>query len=240
MVWGWNIVNEALVPPVQVEHLLVGTQVGGKPSFRPILRTAQNASVPISLVEEKLLDRLCPGAGDQGLLALVRSRSSPMSSMIPSDRDPLLVVADRIQEPGNLGVLMRVAEAADVSGLLTTPGTVDPYHPKATRASAGSVLRLPLDRGVQVSDCVSWCRKTRTRIVATLGRGGRPCFREDLRGPVLVVMGNEGDGVSREWREAADLEVTIPLGEKTESLNVTVAAAIILYEIRRQREGSGA
>lgn len=236
VVWGWNIVEEALLPPVQVHHLLVGTHVGNQPGFRPVLRTAQKASISITLVEEKLLDQLCPGAGDQGLLALVRSRQSPMASMIRPGQEPLLVVADRIQEPGNLGVLMRVAEAADVSGLLTTPGTVDPYHPKATRASAGAVLRLPLDRVGPVSDCVRWCRETGIRIVTTRGQGGQLCYQADLRGPVLMVMGNEGEGVSGEWSSEADLEVTIPLGGKAESLNVTVAAAILLYEIRRQRE----
>ena len=117
------------------------------------------------------------------------------------------------------------------------PGTVDPYHTRSARASSGSILRVPVATIARVAEFASWCRGQRLRIAATLAEGGTPCDQADLRGGMALVVGNEGEGVSREWLEAADLRLTVPLKETVQSLNVTLAAAMLLYEVARQRRG---
>jgi TrmH family RNA methyltransferase len=165
-------------------------------------------------------------------------RASP-GEMTADRRDPLLIVADRIQDPGNLGTLVRLGEAVGTAGLVVVPGTVDPYHTRAARASAGSILRVPVGKISGPEEFGSWCRGRRLRIAVTLPEGGTPCERADLRGGMALVVGNEGEGVSRAWLEAADLRLTVPLEETVQSLNVTLAAAMLLYESLRQRRSAG-
>src|SRR5207249_3189290 len=136
---------------------------------------------------------------------------------------PLLLVADRIQDPGNMGTVVRLAEAAGVSGLLILPGTVDPYHTRAVRASAGSILRVPIARLSGVAELLADARGRKLRVAVTLPEGGTACDRADLRGAVALVVGNEGEGVSREWIDAASMKLSVVLEGAVQSLNVALA-----------------
>jgi TrmH family RNA methyltransferase len=191
--------------------------------------------VPIAILSDPLLEELVPGSSDQGLLVLAHSRVLPLAALLGRDRAPLLLLADRIRDPGNLGTLVRLAEAAKATALVTVPGTVDPYHTRAARASAGSILRVPV---AELPAPEAWKllrSEHRLRVVVTLAHGGTPPHRANLKGPLALVLGNEGEGVSPEWMDSADLRVEIDLGGSVESLNVSSAAAILLYEIHRQR-----
>jgi TrmH family RNA methyltransferase len=236
LAWGRRLAEEALREPGRVERLVVTETAARRAPLRPVLRAAREDSVPVCPVGESILDRLLPGAGDQGILAVVRIRETPPAAFLTATGGPIFLFADRIQDPGNLGALVRLAEAASVRGLAVLPGTVDPYHTRAVRASAGSILRVPILRPASVPELVGECRRSGVRIAATLPAGGTPCHRTDLRGAVALVLGNEGEGVSREWADSADIRVTVPLGGDLQSLNVTLAAAALLYEARRQRE----
>lgn len=238
LAWGWKIVQEALTEPDAVERLFLGARALRLPSVRPLLRRARQFSLPVTAIEERLLDELLPGAGDQACLAVVRSRRLDPDAMVRGRTAPLLVVADRIQDPGNLGTVVRVGEAAGIAGLLTVPGTVDPHHTRAVRASAGSILRIPVGRISSAAEFALWCRERRIRLIATVPGEAPPCHRIELTGGVALVLGNEGEGLTREWTEAAESRMTIPLtGGAVGSLNVALAAAILLYEAVRQRSG---
>ena len=239
LLWGWKIVEEALRESGRVERLLVGSRLARQAAGRALLRRALRDSLPLSVAEEGILEEAVAGAGDQGVLALVRMRRASPAEMAGDRRDPLLLVADRIQDPGNLGTLVRLGEAVGIAGLVVVPGTVDPYHTRAARASAGSILRVPVGRVSGAEEFAAWCRSRRLRIAATLPDGGTPCQKADLRGGMALVVGNEGEGVSRAWIEAADLRLTVPLEETVQSLNVTLAAAMLLYELLRQRRSAG-
>jgi len=233
---GARFVEEAMQEPSpRVAHLILGAKISRQPLGRSLQRQARQLSIPVSILSESLLNELAAGASDQGLLALARTRRADLSGVLKAAREPVLLVLDRIQDPGNVGVLVRLAEAASIDALVTVPGTADPYHTRAARASAGSILRVP------VADLPSWeawnamVSERRLRVVASVPREGVEAQLADLSGPLALVLGNEGDGIAERWLRMAHAQVTIRLGGKVESLNVTSAAAILLYEIRRGR-----
>ncbi len=147
-----------------------------------------------------------------------------------------VVILDRVQDPGNLGTIARTAEAAGAAGLLLAPGSVDPGNPKAVRASAGSLLRLPATTS---ADPVAAVRRSGRRVWATAGRGGTSCFAADLAAPFGLVLGQEGQGVGPALAARADGRLTVPMAGPVESLNVAATAAVILFEAARQRVAGG-
>ena len=238
VLWGSRLVPEAMSSPERVVHLVLGQSVAGQASLRALTRLAARQSIPVSIFSDRLLEELAAGSSDQGVLAIVRIQEPDPESLLASS-SPLLLVLDRIRDPGNLGTLVRLAEAAGARAVVLLPGTADPYHTRAARASAGSVLRVPL---LHVGSDAEWdqlAERSGIRQVVTLAEGGAPPERTDLKGPVALVLGNEGEGVAPRRVEAADARITIRLGGSVESLNVAAAAAILLYEAQRQRSGAG-
>ena len=149
---------------------------------------------------------------------------------------PLVVVLAGVQDPGNLGAILRSAEAFGAHGVLSLPGTVSAWNPKAVRASAGSVFRVPL-LAVSAEDGFARLKKSGVKILTTAAHGAEPAHKIDLAGPVALLIGNEGNGVPEELARQAGGAVTIPCAGPVESLNASVAAGVLLYEASRQRSG---
>ncbi|MFZ1087644.1 MAG: RNA methyltransferase [Terracidiphilus sp.] len=147
---------------------------------------------------------------------------------------PLLLILAGVQDPGNLGTILRSAEAFGATAVLSLPGTVSAWNPKAVRASAGSLFRLPL-LAVSAEECFAKLRSSEVRIWTTAVHGAEAVDRIDLAGPVALLIGNEGNGVSQSLAAQADGAVTIPCPGPVESLNAAVAASVLLYEASRQR-----
>ncbi len=147
---------------------------------------------------------------------------------------PLIVVLAGLQDPGNLGTVLRSAEAFGATGVVSLPGTVTAWNPKAIRASAGSVFRVPL-LAANADECFARLRKTGLKVLATAVRGAEPADSVDMTGPVAFLIGNEGNGLPADLAARADGEVTIPCPGPVESLNASVAAGVLLYEASRQR-----
>jgi RNA methyltransferase, TrmH family len=152
---------------------------------------------------------------------------------------PLMLVAAGLQDPGNLGTLVRSAEAFGASGVLTTPGTVSGWNQKALRASAGSIFRVPVV-AVGVAELAELKRRG-VRLLAAVaeGYGTVEAQTADFRGACAVLIGNEGAGLSEELMELAEVRVTIPCPGRVESLNAAIAGSLLLYEASRQRTGPG-
>ncbi|WP_345945344.1 RNA methyltransferase [Granulicella sp. dw_53] len=149
---------------------------------------------------------------------------------------PLILVAAGLQDPGNLGTLVRSAEAFGASGVLTTPGTVSAWNQKALRASAGSVFRVPV-AGMDL-EAAAGLKARGVRLLAAVGADGygvKAAQEEDFTGACAVLIGNEGAGLAAEWLEMADGLVTIPCPGPVESLNAAIAGSLLLYEASRQR-----
>ncbi|MGE3175351.1 MAG: TrmH family RNA methyltransferase [Planctomycetota bacterium] len=147
----------------------------------------------------------------------------------------LVLAAAGVRDPGNLGALLRSSEAAGATGVLTQRGGADPFRDKAVRGSMGSVFRLPVQHGRDAAGLLAFARAHGLQVVVADGHGEVDHTRADLRGPVLLVLGAEAAGIAPELRAGADVRARIPLQAPVESLNVAVAAGVLLFEARRQR-----
>lgn len=184
---------------------------------------------------ERIISALSDTEHPQGIVAISTYETSRLEDL-PLEKDPLLVVCDRIQDPGNLGTIIRTADAAGASGIIILPGTCDPFMPKVIRSSAGSIFNI-LVVFSQLTPLLRFLKTKEIRLFVTVPSGRKTIYEIDLRGPVAFVFGNEAKGVSPELIGAADELASIPLIGKAESLNVSVAASISLYEAVRQRLG---
>jgi RNA methyltransferase, TrmH family len=187
------------------------------------------------LLPDKLFASAVPSETPQGLAALARWKEFSLDDVLPrAQAGPLLVIAG-LQDPGNLGTIVRSAEAFGAGGIVLGEGTVSPFNPKVVRASAGSVFRLPLARS-RLADALERMKERGLRLVATSSHKGTPLDQAKLSGPLVIFIGNEGAGLSRALIKAVDEVVAIPHSSEVESLNVGVAASIVLYEVRRQQQ----
>ena len=148
---------------------------------------------------------------------------------------PLVIMAIDVQDPGNVGAIVRVAEAGGASGVVCAGTCADPFGWKALRGSMGSALRLPVLVHRDIREAIDEARRHGCRVVATSPRGGQSLFQADLRGPLVVLVGSEGPGLAQAQVEGADEQIMIPMQPPVESLNTAVSAALIVYEARRQR-----
>jgi TrmH family RNA methyltransferase len=147
---------------------------------------------------------------------------------------PLIVVLAGLQDPGNLGTILRSAEAFGATGVVSLPGTVSAWNPKAVRASAGSVFRVPL-LSASAEECFTRLRAAGVKILSTAVKEAEPAGRAALTGGVALLIGNEGNGVDEALAAQADGAITIPCPGAVESLNAAIAASVLLYEASRQR-----
>lgn len=170
----------------------------------------------------------------QGVLLVARQAALPLDHLFEL-RQPLIVVIDGVQDPGNMGTLLRTADAAGADGVVVTRGSADPYSGKALRASMGSAFHLPLTVGVQHAELIARFKQVGIRVVATALDQAESYLQADYQGPLAIIFGNEGQGVSQELLSVAEKKLCIPIYGLAESLNVAVAAAVVLYEAARQR-----
>ncbi|MGP8174234.1 MAG: TrmH family RNA methyltransferase [Terracidiphilus sp.] len=194
------------------------------------------AETEILLTPKALLDSALATETPQPIAALVEPPDWTWAHLLGGPRHdaPLIVILDGLQDPGNLGTILRSAEAFGADGVLSLPGTVSAWNPKAVRASAGSVFRLPL-LAVSEQDCFARLLQAGVKIWTTTVRGAQPVDLVDLAGPVALLIGNEGNGVSDHLAAKASGRLTIPCPGPVESLNAAVAASVLLYEASRQR-----
>ncbi len=204
------------------------------------------AHVETLLLPDKLFDSLVPSESPQGVAALVRFKEFSIDDVTEMERlqvGPIVVLAG-LQDPGNLGTILRSAEAFGSAGVILGEGTVSPFNSKVVRASAGSVFRLPVvhgqgSQGKSAAKLEDACEKLRTkgvRLIATSSHKGTPLDQADLKDKVAIFFGNEGAGLPREVMAKMDEVMVIPHTQQVESLNAGVAASIILYEAARQRK----
>lgn len=183
---------------------------------------------------------------EQGATELVAVVAMPPDDLqrVRVDRDFLGVVFDRPTQPGNIGSVIRSADAFGAHGLLTTGHAADVYDPRSVRASTGSLFALPTVRASSPTEVADWVERHRGAgvpivLVATDEHGEVDVSAFDFRQPTLLLLGNETAGLSRAWRELADVTVSIPMAGSASSLNAANAASVVLYEARRQRLAAG-
>ncbi|MCL5022040.1 MAG: RNA methyltransferase [Nitrospirae bacterium] len=184
---------------------------------------------------EQVLARLAGTETPQGLVALV-SYKMPGLDELSLGPEPLVVLCDAIQDPGNLGTIVRTSDAAGANAIILLPGTCDVFMPKAVRATAGSIFNLPV-LYEEAEALLRWLKTKSVRLSVADVHATASLYEIDLRGPLTFVFGNEAAGVSDYLRTHADVRFRVPIFGKAESLNVAASAAVCLYEAVRQRKG---
>ncbi|HEY4676160.1 MAG TPA: RNA methyltransferase [Candidatus Angelobacter sp.] len=192
------------------------------------------SQVEVLLLPDEVFASAVSTESPQGVAALVKLRPQKFEDLLESATDSLLVGVAGIQDPGNLGTIIRSAEAFGVRAVLLGEKTVSPFNPKTVRGSAGSLFRQPLLRVRLIESMVS-LKQQGMRVLATSSHKGKPLHEADFTGAAMIVVGNEGAGVPPEILSLADELVTIPHSPRVESLNAGIAASILLYEAARQR-----
>jgi len=187
------------------------------------------------ILPNALFNSIVPSDSPQGVAALVKLQSSSATEMLDRRNDGPFVVAAGLQDPGNLGTILRSAEAFGTAGVFLTEGTVSPYNWKVLRGSAGSILRLPFLQ-IPSGELLKLLRDQRVRMLATSSHKGTPLADANWTLPLAIFIGNEGAGLPREILHQMDETLVIPQAAQVESLNAGVAASIVLYEAARNRK----
>jgi TrmH family RNA methyltransferase len=232
---GPKLLEEALRAGLRIDCVFVAE--GEERMLERMLEPlASSAELDVLVVPASLLNAVLATETPQAVAALVEPPDWTGAHIFDSHRKTasLVLVLAGLQDPGNLGTVLRSAEAFGADGVICLPGTVSAWNPKAVRASAGSVFRLPL-LSVEVDECFMHLREAGVEVWTTTVHAAEPADLVDLTGPVAIMIGNEGNGVPLELAAKADGALTIPCPGPVESLNASVAASVLLYEAARQR-----
>lgn len=240
---GVHAVLEALIADIKkIERicLLQGTQRG---KLKEIEDRARFSGIAIDFITPTQLDRLSGNTHHQGVMAMVRpyhfvELNQLLSSSTEKSSPPFFLVIDQVQDPRNLGALLRSAESAGVDGIIMTARRTSPLSPVAIQASAGAAAHIRICRVVNLVDTLEHLKTLGIWIIGAEPTATKTIYDVSGKDAVAVVVGSEGPGMRRLVRETCDWLVRIPMFGKIESLNVSVSAALLLYEIRRQRSFS--
>jgi TrmH family RNA methyltransferase len=237
LVEGIRIVEEALETGAPVDAIVYAPDLLVSERARALIERV-DVSKRLALsgdVFRTLSDRQDP----QGIAAVVRIEERPLAS-IPLGGDLLVIVAHEIRDPGNLGALIRTADAVGASGIVVVEPSADVYDPQSVRATMGSLYALPIVRLAGEAALPPWYAHIRSLglpllVAASSAHADRVHFDLDYRGPVVLLLGSERHGLPQSMRDAADARVRLPMMGRATSLNVSAAAAALVYEIIRQR-----
>lgn len=227
---GVRLVEEALAAGWPFRFVLHGDELS--PRGRQLLTRIQKRGIETDEVSSKLLGTLSETETSQGILAVLSDEAPPRAPELK-----YVLIADAVRDPGNLGTLLRTAEAAGMDAAFLAPGTTDAFAPKVVRAGMGAHFRLPIYE-------VGW-DEIKTQVAAykwnlyLADMHGHSCWETDFRPPMGLIVGGEAEGAGKEARALATHTVSIPMQGKAESLNAAVAGAVLMFEILRQR-GPGA
>jgi len=230
---GPRLILEAVAARLRVVEAARGPRAERTEAGREALAALLAQGVRVRRVHEDVLASFSEVETSQGLLAIAEQPRFEDARLFAGN--PLVVVAIDVQNPGNLGGLLRTAEAAGATGALLAGATADAFSWKALRGSMGSAFRLPHWREKSVEAALDRLEAHGLKLAATVARGGSSYDRSDLKGPLALLLGNEGSGLPAAAEARASVRLSIPVSAPVESLNVGVAAGILLFEAARQR-----
>jgi TrmH family RNA methyltransferase len=231
---GGKLIEEALQAGIQIDECAVAADaVEGR--HETLIARLEDDGAAVRVLAPDVLGALSETETSQGILAIAQRPVFDEERIFRGT--PLILVGVGIQNPGNVGALLRAAEAAGATGAYFTAGSADPLSWKALRGSMGSALRVPHVTGLDAADVLARLASHGVPSMAAVSVGGEPYGAVDLTGPAALLLGNEGAGLAADVAARADRRIAIPMAPPVESLNVAVAAGILLFEAGRQRRG---
>lgn len=232
---GVRLAEEAFGSGQAIRRIVYSPRLENTPRGAALLSLARKKypAAEWFYVSDEILDSLSDTRTHQGILAVLEKREHRWEDL--QKREGLILLLCELQDPGNLGTIFRVTEAGKGAGLVLSQGTIDPFNPKAVRASVGSLFRLPFLVDQDPVDSLRILRSLGCCVWATAAEGGASLWEVDLTLPAAVLFGQEGAGLPAELVEAVDGLLTIPMNPAVNSLNVAVSAGLVVYEALRQR-----
>ncbi|MBO8138390.1 MAG: RNA methyltransferase [Desulfotomaculum sp.] len=232
---GIRFVEELLYSNWVTEALFYSPKLLDNNRGKKLLQRAEEQNIQCWQVQDKIFREIADTGNPQGVLALVNMPRYRLEDALPGDKPAMVVLVDGVQDPGNLGTIIRTADAAAATGVILLKGTVDLYNPKTLRSTMGSLFHLPVVAAESRRETLNILHDKGLKLIVGQPYGGVKVNEINLKGNVGLVIGNEANGPSEETISMADEKVTIPMPGRAESLNAAVACAIMLYEAVRQR-----
>ena len=244
VIYGKHAVLEAIEAgqPIRRVHVAMQSSAGRDPRLEKALRRLK---VKVSELPRDAMDRLADGGRHQGIIAVLtggfgyRSLQELLGGALKAEKNPILVACDQITDPHNLGAIVRSAEAFGARGIILPERRSASVTPVVEKSSAGATAHMPIAQVVNLSDSFERAKEAGYWIVGADAGDGDPLFKFDFARPLILVIGAEGKGMRTRVRGTCDALVNIPTSGKVASLNASVAAGILLYEVIRQRLGAG-
>ena len=200
---------------------------------RCVLEEAAAQQLKLYCVSDAVMKKIADTDTPQGIIAVCKVQDVTLDKLL--SKGEMLLVLDRVGDPGNLGTMLRTADAAGIGGVVLLKGCVDIYAPKTVRSSMGSLFHVPVVSGVAEDKFIAEAKDAGYELLVTSLEGADNLYKADLGGRIAFVMGNEAGGVSASLLERADKRVFIPMAGRAESLNVAMAAGIVMFEALRRR-----
>jgi RNA methyltransferase, TrmH family len=238
VVQGIQPVWQAVEAGADIEALIVAPGLLRPAAARAMVARQEERGVRVARVTPDLFTRIADREGPTGLAAIVRARPAALAGLTAA-AGSVFVALHEIGNPGNLGTIIRTASAAGADGVILIGAATDPYDPAAVKASMGALFDVPVAVAATAAEFLAWAAASGVRVVAATARASDSLWAADLAPPVALLLGSEGDGLPGEVLERAGpagggLHVRIPMTGTAESLNLAVAAGILLYEVRRR------
>ncbi|MBN2259323.1 MAG: 23S rRNA (guanosine(2251)-2'-O)-methyltransferase RlmB [Clostridiales bacterium] len=235
LIFGKNAVKEALLEDVEINKMLVQKE-GNVSGLGELIRIAKDKKIVVQDVNKRKLDELSEGENHQGVIIMVSPyKYVEVEDMIKGKTNPLIVVLDGIQDPHNLGAIIRTAYAAGVDGVIIPKRRAAAVNGTVIKTSAGYAMHMAIARVTNISQTIEYLKENNVWVAGADMDGNSTLFNADFKGALAIVMGSEGNGISRLVRDKCDYIVSVPMKNKVESLNASVAASLLIYEAYRQR-----
>jgi len=233
---GRNPVSEALKSGQDIDKIFVKKDADG--SLLPILRMARNKKIPISEVDRRKLDSMSDGENHQGIVAFLPEESYKtvediLNNAYDKDEKPFVIILDKITDPHNLGSIIRTAHCVGAHGVIIPKHGSAGLNSVAAKTASGAAAYTPVARVTNIARTIDELKEKGLWIVGA-DMGGESMYNVDMKGAIGLVIGNEGEGISRLVREKCDFIAEIPMWGQIDSLNASVAAAVLMYEAKRQ------
>jgi RNA methyltransferase, TrmH family len=229
---GAKVLEAAVAADAPVEALYVAPDVEASETANRVLVAAQRSGIRIYELAPGVMERVADAISPQPILGVVAMLDVDLTSVVAAS--PLIVCVD-VRDPGNVGTIIRSADAAGVAAVICCAGSGDLYNPKAVRSSAGSIFHIPVVVAPSASETLAALGSAGVRRLSTVMRGGEDYSSADLSGRIAIVLGNEASGLGTELDEALDGALTIPIEGSAESLNVAMTASVLCFEFARRR-----
>ena len=220
------------IPKERLVHVFVSESFYETEEAKALL---SDVTVNIYGVKDSIFASICDTKNPQGILAVVRKEEKTLSDILKLSDNPFFMMAENLQDPGNLGTILRTGEGAGITALILSKGTVDMYSPKVIRSTMGSVFRVPFVYVEDMSETIVFLKEKGISVYGAHLEGSVPYDEPDYEKPSAIVIGNEGNGLTDEGAVSCTQCVRIPMEGHVESLNAAMSAGIFMYEIRRQR-----